>query len=489
MEQAVAHVRPGSPACKASLSFIFLLDCGNPARIRSNQEQILSSLEGVARGYYDIPRNQRVEFRKQPTPLLSELSDCYVQRIKKQFLSNRPSILVELHPIRFSDLLIVNAETATPSVGTFQIESIAEISDLGVLVLHLFLSPGLNATPDACIACKDPDNLIATVDIQVTATQPVRLHGAYSISDIARFLAISLLAAWYDDRRRTKTILDSIGTTSLKDIYAATVKAFCSESDPFPECDVFPTIDLEIDIPKAGLATYCKESDRVLRALITDDLNWSRKSDAIVQSVIPDSSFASRDTLAWYVYHMGSVKLYSSDFETPLLHSKMLTHFELGIVLAMKFHLHRIMFRSQSAQTSKWTPKQVAAFRRREVEILQAHYNLDIACKDTTADRIKRFMSILNVDHAYSIVESRLNHMRDELTTRYQEKMSSIQILLTVVFGAFGAARIAYALATRISDHPNNMAMIWWELARTTGWTLVIVLLLLAIIQYIQRTK
>jgi hypothetical protein len=473
---------------QVSFSYIILHDLGEIPISIHRIENIPANMRALFNGAYHVSSDELLQFGDSGTDICQILKSLHKERIRKRFLDVRKSIIFEIKTIILRTLVLKNGKSVQTNNRTPQLKIAVELTELGVFVFHVLLYPSVNMEVEDCIDFKNPNDVFAEVDIQLELGNHVRLHGNYSVLDIVRFYFICILCGILGKKRLSKKILSKFRRSeSISEIEATLMSSISKSFKPFKEVEFFPifSMNLEIDIP--GMQHFITNSKKILRGLMTQDKNWDKKTEEIVSAIVPKSNFASRKTLAWFVHDMGSVKVYSSDFETPFLNSKLLTHFELGMILSMKYYLHRTIFRLQKALESNWTPRKLASFRRNEFDRLQNYYNLDIACKDTTATRFQEFIRIFHIDDALKNVEERFGYLGEAITTKYQQQLSRAQFLLTLVFGGFGAAKLGYTIFTRLLDPAVSLDTIKDEIALTSCGTLAVILFLIVIIGLMRK--
>jgi hypothetical protein len=473
-----------------SLSYIFTFDLGSDEKLSLVEQKTLNRLNAFALGFYVVGSwVSRDQLSRVPDFLESYRSEMYERRFKPTMLSQRRTVILQLPPIELLGLTHLYTELI-PANRVLTLNCTSTLNEMGVgsIVFWLDLENSFKFRLEQLIAFRDISNLSTQVDWRVAPDINIRLNGSYSLMDIAR-LVIILLHSATSSRVKLKEVKQKLDSDeTLLKVHSEICSKWHGTLKASSEIESYPIFHLNLAQMQNGdkkfLHEFVLRHKAELRGIITGDLNWDKKVQSIVDRFWEDYSFSSRETICWITHPNGSMKIYSSELETPLLSSKLLITFELEIMLTMKQFIYRIIrnlnFFSASSK-NKYPLKSLAKLREEEMRRLDDYYNLDILQHDTTINRLDKFRRMFRIDDLLQIALKKFEGLNIYMATEFQNAEAERQLVLTIVFGVFGTGLFVFEGLTKgTEDKVFNLpflSLIAWTLGSMVAVGILIYLI------------
>jgi hypothetical protein len=449
-----------------SLTYLFTFDLGSLESVQLTNDKILDIFSSFTSSSYVISDN---EIRYYNTLAQSTLetykSEMYERRFKNSVLPQRASIMLQLPVQNLAGILHPDADLV-PTDHLVKVEFTCTLNAIGVgfLAMWIHLEREGTFTFDQLYSLRDSQMLSASVDWRMGPGDGIRLLGRYCFVDLAKFVIIAIYCA-LSKSLSTVRISQQLGREPLEKVHAKV----CEQVKAFKGIDHY--LVFHVNLTEAEkysseiVSEFVKSNAALLRGLVTADANWSKKKPELVNAFVDSCSFSTRSTIFWLTHPNGSIKIYASDLETPLLISKILIVFELELVLTMRFCLHKLIsnLNALSSHSRNFLPiRRLTKLRDQELRRLDDYYNLDILQKDTTENRLSKFQKMLKIDDILQIADRKFNSVNSYMMTEYQNASAQRQFALTIIFGIFGAGTLTFHML-REAAQKKIIHLSFWE--------------------------
>lgn len=467
-----------------SETILWSFDLGNLDLTPSNVSEIAQKFEPYATGAYAISTGELKEFRESSPTLLKSYASMYEERIRLQNRTQRSQLIVEFPRIACHGLRCKDEEIVCYT-DTFTILPILSVHSSGVACLSLWLEEFPSLSLDDALLLRMPDQAKISADIRfVVGEHVLRCYGdSVPLSDLAAMYILLAVLILQPRRIAADTLVEKLKKDKTPtDIYSELLELDRSFPGAFPFSEAYTIFHINRIADKTfnteALRTYLHRHSRELRALITGDKNWDKKTDEIVNQLIPDSNLSSRHSLAWFVTSEGALKIYSADLETELETSRVLIAFELELIRTMHFLLEKISYNLDRLAERKGTPQEIAALRDIEFRRLNDYYNLDMCQKDTTASRIEKCIELSNIPGLLEITKQKFENLMTVIDARYQKTLARRQQILSLIFGVFGTGVLSYEIIRRIADTSISWVRSVFEIGTTAALMAIVFFLI-----------
>ena len=179
------------------------------------------------------------------------------------------------------------------------------------------------------------------------------------------------------------------------------------------------------------------------------------------------------------------MKLVSRDIETSPTESLTAMLVETDIILTMRYFLQTINRIISRLADRTLGPSDLTDLRQTLFANMDKYCNIEISHKDTTRRRIEQLKEIFRIDSAYASVVDRFDLLGSRMAARNSHGVERQQILLTLVFGFFGALNVLYRVCTEISP---KTPLIWYTQRIGAVVGSLIIALILWLIAHLVRT-
>lgn len=458
-----------------SIGYIFTFDFGSEDILHLNDKNILHKMEDFVSGYYYIPdKADIVNFETYENEILNTYkSKMYEERFKKSVLQQRRSLMIQLPTVELYTLSYLLGKSNTITSGKVSLNCTVTLNEMGVGSLVLWLDFPLDEkiNSNLLLNFKQINNIHTRIDWSLGAKKGLRINGDYTLRDIAQFIIICLNTTFFSSVNVQKIKKDLSLNVSLNDIHK-NICRFTQKNDLIVTTDMvsYPIFHLDFKSNNAANVEYINnfvdENKQLIRALATGDKNWDKKKPELIEKFLKENNFTTRDSIQWFTYNEGSVKIYSNKLETSLLTSKVLITFELELMLTMKHYVYKIIRNLNhftGLMQNKFPLRTVSKFRDREMRRLDEFYNLDFIQKDTTANRVDRFKKMLNIDEVLQIAITKIDSLNGYMNTEFQNSSALRQVALSVIFGTFTSGGLFYNIIRKAVE--NNIFVWGYNLA------------------------
>lgn len=436
-----------------SMTYVFAFDVGSEESLPKMGSEAAERLREVVAACFSVAEGRTFTFQGQSTPLLEIYKrDMYEKRFRPELITSLQTLVVEFTGVTATGLSRHHDVILAQDVNVI-IHASATLHRMGVGSLVLWIEPAAKSglSMETLLLLRDANTIRTRVDWRIGSPQALRLNGDYSVADIARFLIINLCSALYS-LPVTQIASRIQAGDPLRDIHAELCAKIPGEITLSSHIDPYPIFHIDFQsstpaIDAASLAGFVQQRKGELRGLITGDLNWDKKKATICESHLKECDYTTRDSIRWYTHPNGSLKIYSSSIETNISVSKALITFELEFVVAMRHFAYSILRNLNSLTESnlaKLPVKKLAKLRDREMRRLDEFYNLDFLQKDTTLSRLEKYKSQFRINNLFHIATQKFESLNLYMTTQYQDAGFRRNLLLSIVFGVFGAGQVIW---------------------------------------------
>lgn len=448
-----------------SMGYIFTFDFGSEDILHLNDKAVLDMMKEFVSGYYYIPeRADIVNFEEHQNELLKTYKNkMYEERFKKSVLQQRKSLMIQLPTVELNTLSYLTENSNTITTGKVALNCTVTLNEMGVgsLVLWLDFPQNEKVSSNLLLNFKQISNLHTLIDWSLGAKKELRINGDYTLRDIAQFIIICLNATFFSSVSVQKIKKNLAANKSLNDIHKDICRVTQKNnlivstdmvSYPIFHFDFKPNTEANVEY----VSNFVKENKQLIRALATGDKNWDKKKPELVDKFLTENNFTTRESIQWFTYNEGSIKIYSNELETSLLTSKVLITFELELMLTMKHYVYKIIRNLNhftGLMQNKFPLRTVSKFRDREMRRLDEFYNLDFIQKDTTASRVDRFKKMLNIEDVLQIAIKKIDSLNSYMNTEFQNSSALRQVALSVIFGTFTSGGLFYNIIRKAVEN------------------------------------
>lgn len=452
-------------ACVQTVDAVYFtpFDLPVPVDERANVSLYGQALEPFSIGTYQLDTD-RYSTREGNQEVLAALRTTYRERIRDVFRAQRPSVIAQLIPMRISGLSIEADGELHELQHAVEIVPIVTIHGVGTGQVILWITVRSPISEVALIALRRAGS------VRVRLDQPYfgfrYLNGWLTIEEVTHFLILFAMSAGRRKNLTTSSIdheRERAGSTRAA--LDAILNSLPDRRHIYSGLEVYPALAVRTSSDTKGLLEVVKTCNAFLRGVVTGDKNWARKSQAIVSRLIPNSDVSTRESIIWFMDLNGSLKLYSTDLETPYLLSVGLMIFELDVLLTQRLVLLKSSYYLSFVERAKGY-SELLRVREGQLRLVNEFYSSTIAFKDTTASRLQALQNAFRLDSLEAESERLLSGLAESLRAASDARTLQRQTLLTVVFAAFGGASLADDLIVNLSA-PNASA------ARILLWTSV----------------
>jgi hypothetical protein len=427
--------------------------------VELNNENFLNRFEDVAKGAYVVNKNKLIKFHGENCPLLECYLELFNKRIKSQFRERRETVVIELKDLRTKGLSYKGQDVISEGQKSTLCVTLT-LDKIGVGCLTYWLKIPAPMSIKIARVLRDLSNLKTIVTIDV-----LNYTGELSFYDIVELLICVLFKRIYPDKLQAvdicKGLLEGKRVSSL---HAEICKLLDSKSEIYREIVPYPVYFIETPMKTRDLHAFREKNARKIRAILTGDIHWQRKKTEIVRRQVVELDKSSADSVIWLTDTDGTVKLFSTDFETDRLMSKVLTIFELEILLTQKFFLHTVNYNLSKVTEKEWTPKRLSEFREDVIEKLDKYYNIDISQKDTTRYRIEDFKDILHINYLYEIAMAKFEGLSKRIEAYYETASWNRDFMLALILGVFGVGAFVHTLSMQVLKAENYSIVVYLTL-------------------------
>lgn len=463
---------------KLEFTIISAFDIGILKKEDFNSTGFTESFRNTAKGAYIVSEGYMLPWKESEIKYLKYYKELYDNRIKKQFRKFRESIIFELEEIPCKGLRYNNETLIIGDNERFNIHVIFAINKIGIGILFmLFEIPPRNIIEQSR-KLRDTENLYTEINLPF-------YNAEISISNLIRLYQSLLLSIIHSDKDTEQNkdkfrIILHDNEDNISSFYDFICEKISKDAVIYKKIEEYPTFFIETKINKDNLQDWKINNADVLRAIVTGDKNWYRKKNEIVQTQVIKGDQSSADSVVWIIDDDGTMKLYSSDFETDIEKSKIMALFELEILLTLKYFLHRINFYLTEATISNWSIISIADFKDKTITDLDTYFNINISHKDTTRKRIEKCKEILHINYLHNIAIAKFDSLSSRLNSLYQSEIIRRELLLIIFFGIFSVGTLAFSIFSWIYNPEKILIVI-------IGTLTPMIILAIIIILYIHK--
>lgn len=427
-----------------SIALLVLFDIGELDNIDFDEWDLTPSIRDIADGAYHVGLDRIVFFHGKETLILKRYSDHFRTRIKSEFRRLRRSLMIEMFDIHINGLLH-EGDVILPRNQILRIKPVISIHKLGVGCITIWVNLEKSFNTSTLMKLRNFQELMTNVHLPFAG-----FNGDILISDLMRLLIIFILKQLYVNRREVSSI--NMGRRisqdpDIKSFHQNVCKLISGDMPVLSELDFYPALFMDIDLNNKDMRAWVENHASHIRAIITGDLNWDKKKESIVKSLVPDADQSTRDSIIWISDTYGTIKFLSSEMETDRLTSRVLSTFELEILLTLRFLLKKINFNLSANSNTKLSLKTIMDLRDNTISSLEDYYNMNISSKETTIKRIEAGKSVININYLYDVTMLKFETLGSKLDTFYQDEIIRRQNLLALIFGIFGVAEVVFNLS------------------------------------------
>lgn len=450
-----------------SLGYVFTFELSSDDKVSFTDNAILERFSSFVAESYVVGTGTFHRYIESSSDFLQAYRDeMYERRFKKTHLARRKTLLLQFPSQEIRGLAFRHSDLI-PIESVSRLNCTTTLNEMGVgsLVFWIELDSKGEFTYDKLTSLRQADNLTTTVDWRLGPNKALRLRGVYSVEELARFVVISIFCSLYKRVNVSEIVSQLSLNASVPDIHDLVCKTCGSDVQVSSHLEFYPIyhIDYCNNPPgdNAALEQFVAKSKKQIRGLLTGDANWDKKSDDIISRFLKEHSFSTRESIRWFTDANGSLKIYSSELETPVLISKVLITFELEIMLTMKHFIYKIIgnlnYFSELSRSSL-PLRSLARLRDREMRRLDEYYNLDLLQKDTTVTRLDKFKLMFRTEEMFQVALKKFEGLNLFMATEFQAASAKRQLALTIVFGMFGAGNLVYAVL-RQGKETNSLSL------------------------------
>ncbi len=445
-------------------------DIGDLEHIEITASTFIDKFRPYAKGAYIVSKGDLISWRESDIRYLPLYQKLFDARIKKQFRRYRESVIIEFEDISCNGLSYKD-ETIIGNTEWF-IQVIYVINKIGVGSLSMIFSVPSDDIITTSYNLRDTENLRTHVNFPF-------FNAEISILNLLRLYQTTILNIMYSN---SDDIQSSMQTTlmnheeNIDKLHENICELFQNDGDIYRETSEYPIFFMMTDILTSGLQDWKISNAHYIRAVVTGDKNWKRKKDKIVKSQISQGDQSSADSVVWIINDDGTIKIYSSDFETDLQLSKVMVLFEMEILLTVKFFLHKINYFLAQDTYHDMTTISCAELKNQAIKDLDLYYNIDISHKDTTRIRIEKCKEILHINYLYDISLAKLEALSSKLSSEYQHEIIRRELLLIIFFGVFSIGSLSFSILSWYYDLEKWYYVISGSIAAMVGVFIIIIL-------------
>jgi len=388
-----------------------------------------------------VKQDKLVKFGKENCLYLERYMTLFNQRIKPRFRRYRETLIFEFKEIEVRGLSYKGRNIIAGN-EKIPLKVIFSIDKIGCGCLTYWMKIRTKNPIDDARALRDLYNLKTKVNLQV-----VNYSGELSFYAFIKLLICVILKRIYHNKLRPidiNRILVKKGNIDI--IHRKMCRLISPKLELYTEVEPYPVFFIEMDINTEELREFKSSCSKEIRAILTGDLHWMRKKDSIVKKQVFEQDKSSTDSVIWIIDTDGTVKIYSDDFQTDRLLSKLMSVFELEILLMQKFFLHHINYNLSKISNEEWSPSELSEFRDTCIRKMNEYYNIDISKKDTTRYRIEACKEVLNINYLYKVAIARFDALSAKIRDRYEAQIMRREFWLILIFGVLGVGTLTFDL-------------------------------------------
>jgi len=480
----IPNARLDFPLPGISLTYLLTFDLGSLDSSRLTEDELLERFGGFVVSSYVISENEIRSYATPPENILGIYkAEMYERRLKNSVLSQRTSVMMQLPTKDVVGIFHPKGDLVSAD-QTVKVDFTCTLNSIGVGFLAMWIHLGSQGpfSFTQMHNLRDIQSLTSNVDWRLGPGDGLRLLGRYSFADLAKFV-ILVLYSTLSKSLHLKSINHQLGDESIYSIHSD----ICKKLGASKSIDHYPVFHVDLTSGQgycAEAATeFVQSNGSLIRGIVTGDANWNRKKPEVVSTFIDSYSFSTRSSLFWFTHPNGSMKIYSSDLETPLLTSMILIVFELELVLTMRYCLYKLIANLNSFSTlsrNTYPIRRLTKLRDQELRRLDDYYNLDILQKDTTVKRLSSFRKMLNIDEILQIADRKFDSLNSYMNTEYQNASAQRQFALSIIFGVFGAGTLAFNLIRQGIDR-GVLKIDYWQHLGWVGAAMLTIILLISL--------
>lgn len=386
----------------------------------------------------------------QPKPVYLPLYEKNVhRRIRPLYRSLRDSLVIELRGTPLSEFSLGNEGTLPSNGRPLVLRGLVVLQKIGIGSISIWIENLAPATEAQWRELRDPRLVavtLATVDIARTN---------WPLIEFVRYLVLLSHIGLTGNPVKSRELESASYLSSdreLEEHLITTIPGF-EGSRPFisVEIDNYPFFFIQYDVTSADMRQAFIGRPEDIRLALCGDSHWKWKSQAVVDSSVMQADTSSRESILWLVNSEGTVKIVSNELETSVEESLTAMLVENDIILTMRYFLQTTSRLISRLSDRSLRPSELTDLRQLLFTNIDKYCNIEVSHKDTTRRRMEQFKQIFHIDSVYSSLVDRFDLLSSRLAAKNSLGIERQQILLTLVFGFFGALNVLYRLFTEVA--------------------------------------